>query len=253
MRLHVHEWGDAAAPRIVCLHGVTGHGARFRRLAEERLPRHSVLAPDLRGHGRSTWDEPWTLAEHVRDLLDTFDESAVWIGHSLGGRLVMEVAARRPELVERIVLVDPAMRVPPDIARQLADFESRPKAFASPDEALAQLAQGLVSTPRDILEEELREHLVAAEDGRLRYRYSQPCAASVYLELASAPPAYAELRVPTLLVVGADSKLVSAAEAELYRRALGPLFGLVIVPGGHSCLWDAFDETAEAIGRFLEA
>jgi lipase len=253
VRLHVHEWGEAGAPKIVCLHGVTGHGGRFRKLAEGRLPGWRVLAPDLRGHGRSTWDEPWTFVEHVQDLLDTFDEPAVWIGHSFGGRLIMEVAASRPELVERIVLVDPAMRVPPDIAHQLADLESRPKEFASADEALAQLAQGLVSTPRAILEEELREHLVAAEDGRLRYRYSQPCAASVYLELASAPPEYHTLRVPTLLVVGAYSKLVSAAEAELYRRALGRLFAFAIVPGGHSCLWDAFDETAEAIERFLEA
>jgi lipase len=253
VQLYVHEWGDPATPTVVCLHGVTGYGGRFRKLAEERLRGRHVLAPDLRGHGRSTWDEPWTFPEHVRDLLDTFDEPAVWIGHSFGGRLVMELAARRPELVERAVLVDPAMRVPPDIARQLADLESRPKEFASPEEALAQVSQGLVSTPPEILQEELREHLVAAEDGRFRYRYSQPCAAAVYQELATAPPTYDELRVPTLLVVGADSKLVSAAEAELYRRALGSLFDFTVVPGGHSCLWDAFEETAEAIERFLEA
>ena len=252
MRLHVHEWGDPAGPPVVCLHGVTGHGGRFRKLAEERLAGRHVLAPDLRGHGRSTWDEPWTFSEHLRDLLDTFDEQAAWIGHSFGGRLIMEVAARRPELVERAVLVDPAMRVPLDIARQLAGVESRPKEFASPEEALAELAQALVSTPRDILEEELREHLVAAEDGRLRYRYSQPSAAAVYLELATAPPAYSELRMPTLLVVGVESKLVSAAEAELYRNALGELLDFTIVPGGHSCLWDAFDETGEAIARFLD-
>jgi lipase len=251
VRLHVHEWGDPATPTIVCLHGVTGHGGRFRKLAEERLAARHVLAPDLRGHGRSTWDEPWTLAEHVRDLLDTFGEPAAWIGHSFGGRLVMEVAARRPELVERAVLVDPAMRVPPDIARQLAELESRPKEYASPEEALAQLAQGLVSTPHEVLDEELREHLVAGDDGLLRYRYSHPCASVVYLELATAPPAYDELRVPTLLVVGAESKLVSAAEAELYRDALGGLLDFTVVLGGHSCLWDAFDETAEAISRFL--
>src|SRR5437773_2152002 len=37
MQLHVHEWGDAGAPALVCLHGVSAHGRRFRRLAEERL------------------------------------------------------------------------------------------------------------------------------------------------------------------------------------------------------------------------
>ncbi|MGH3033109.1 MAG: alpha/beta fold hydrolase, partial [Gaiellaceae bacterium] len=66
MRLHVHEWGDASAAPLVCLHGVGGHGRRFRKLAEERLAAgHRVLAPDLRGHGRSGHDEPWTLEAHV--------------------------------------------------------------------------------------------------------------------------------------------------------------------------------------------
>jgi lipase len=253
MRLHVHEWGDSTAPTIVCLHGVTGHGARFRKLAEERLDGFHVLAPDLRGHGRSGWDEPWTLRAQVDDLLETFSAPAAWVGHSLGGRLVMEVTARAPELVERAALIDPAVRVPPDIARQLADYETRPKEFASLAEARVERSRDLVSTPPEILDEELREHLVRAGDGRLRYRYSQQCAAAVYLELAAPPPAYDDLRVPTLLVVGADSKLVSAAEAELYRRALGDLYAFRVVPGGHSCLWDAFDQTAEAIAGFLRA
>jgi lipase len=252
VRLHVHEWGEPGASTVVCLHGVTGHGLRFRKLAEERLlPDFHALAPDLRGHGRSTWEEPWTLPTHVADLLETVTEPASWIGHSFGGRLVLEVAARRPELVERAVLVDPAMRVPPDIARQLAEYERRPKEFVSLGDARAERSEGLVSTPREILDEELREHLVKGEDGTLRYRYSQPCASTVYLELASAPPPYADLRLPTLLLVGAESKLVSAGEAELYRRALGDLFAFAVVPGGHSCLWDAFDESAGAIERFL--
>jgi surfactin synthase thioesterase subunit len=53
-------------------------------------------------------------------------------------------------------------------------------------------------------------------------------------------------------VVGAQSKIVSAGEAELYRTALGDLLQIVVVPGGHTVLWDAFEETATAIERFLE-
>ena len=82
MRLNTYEWGDESASLVVCLHGVTGHGLRFRKLAEERLAnRFHVVAADLRGHGHSTWDEPWDIATHVADLLDTFDEPANWIGH----------------------------------------------------------------------------------------------------------------------------------------------------------------------------
>ena len=109
MKLNTYEWGDESAALVVCLHGVTGHGLRFRKLAEERLAnRFHVVAADLRGHGHSTWDEPWDIATHVADLLETFDRPAYWIGHSFGGRLTMEVAAVRPELVRRAVLLDPA-------------------------------------------------------------------------------------------------------------------------------------------------
>src|SRR6185437_11258012 len=77
LRLHTYEWGDPESPLVVCLHGVTGHGLRFRKLAEERLAnRFRVVAADLRGHGHSTWDEPWSIAAHVEDLLETFDEPA---------------------------------------------------------------------------------------------------------------------------------------------------------------------------------
>src|SRR6188508_1279433 len=98
------------------------HGLRFRKLAEERLAnRYHVVAADLRGHGHSAWDEPWDLAAHVADLLETFGEPAYWIGHSFGGRLIMHVAAERPELVRRAVLLDPAIFIPPPHSHQLAE------------------------------------------------------------------------------------------------------------------------------------
>jgi lipase len=251
-RLHVYEWGDAAAPTVVCLHGITGHGRRFRKLAEERLAaRFHVLAPDLRAHGRSSYEEPWTLESYVEDLLETLPEPAAWVGHSLGGRLVMEVTARRPELVERAVLLDPAIYVPAEYAEAHAAEEREEKVYASAEEAIAGWTGNLFSTPRSILDEEMREHLAEGADGRLRFRYSQPAAAAVYLEIAKRPPPYERLRVPTLLVVGAESKLVSAAEAELYRAALGDRFQVAVLPGGHSPLWDAFDETADLIEAFL--
>ena len=58
--------------------------------------------------------------------------------------------------------------------------------------------------------------------------------------------------MPSLVVVGALSVVVLAGQLELYRRALGDLMTVEVVPGGHSVLWDAFDETAGAIDAFLE-
>lgn len=252
MRLHVHEWGDPAAPQVVCLHGLTGHGRRFRLLAEARLARRfHVVAPDFRGHGHSGWEGPWTLESHLADVLDTVTEPAAWMGHSFGGRLTMEAAAARPDLVERAVLLDPAIWLPREVADQYAREERQEKVYDTADEAAAARSAGLFSTPPEILEEELREHLRPGDDGRLRYRYSQPAAAFMYIELSRRPPPFERLRVPTLLVVGDESKLVSAAEVESYRAALGDRLEVVVTPGGHHPLWDAFDETAAAVEAFL--
>lgn len=255
MQLNVHEWGDPDAPPLVCLHGVQAHGGRFRRLAEERLAdRYHVLAPDLRGHGRSGWDEPWTLDTHVADLLETFDRPAVWIGHSFGGRLIAELIAKRPELVERAVLLDPALAAPPDYSEMLAQRElAADTSFASVEEAVEQTFAGRLPRTAELLEEEVREHLVRGGDARFRFRYSPEAVAAGYLDIGSAPPAWERAGIPTLIVAGAASKLVSIGEVELYRAALGDLLQVVVVPGGHSVLWDAFDETADAIDSFLPA
>ena len=225
---------------------------RFRRLAEERLAdRYRVRALDLRGHGRSGWDEPWTIEQHVQDLLETVSEPASWIGHSFGGRLVAEVTARRPELVERAVLLDPALWVPADTSEPLAQGELAKEPYASAAEALRARETSVEHTPREFLEEEMREHLVELPEGGWFYRYSTAAVAAAYREMATPPPPWGSLRVPTLLVVAEHAKLVSAAELVGYRIELGELLEVVAVPGGHIVLWDAYEETAAAIDAFL--
>jgi lipase len=253
VRLHVHEWGDPEAPRVVCLHGVQAHGRRFRRLAEERLAaRYHVLAPDLRGHGFSGWEGPWTLDAHLADLAETFEGGGTWIGHSFGGRLVLDLATQGPDLVERVILLDPALVVPGDYAQLLADEElGTDRSFATIEEAVEQTVAGLLRRPSSFLEDEVREHLQRNEDGRYRFRYSPEAVAAGYLEVAEIPPPIGAACIPTLLLAATQSKFVSLGEAELFRAALGDLFRATVVPGGHMVLWEAFEETAAAVERFL--
>jgi lipase len=226
---------------------------RFRRLAEEHLAdRFRVRALDLRGHGRSGWEKPWTIEQHVEDVLESVTEPATWIGHSFGGRLTVEVTARRPDLVERTVLLDPALWVPSDEGEQIARGELAKSPYDSREDALKARAAGLEHTPPAFLEEEMREHLVEQPDGGWFYRYSREAVATAYREMGTFPPPWGALRVPTLLVVAEHEKLVSAAEVELYRAALGELLTVVVVPGGHIVLWDAYEQTAAAIEEFLD-
>ncbi len=255
MLLHVHEWGDPGAPPVVCLHGVQGHGRRFRKLAEERLAPAGfrVYAFDLRGHGRSSWDPPWSITTHVDDLVETARslgvEEAIWIGHSFGGRLVLELLDETLRLVRRAVLLDPALRVPPARALDRAEGQRPDRSFATFEEALADGRADSTRAPREILEEELHEHLVEGPDGRLRFRYLPSAVATAYGELATPAPQGAA--VPTLLVVAEETDVTRPEDVEQLRARLGDFMEIVTVPGGHIVLWDAFEETAAAIERFL--
>jgi lipase len=232
---------------------VTGHGERFRRLAEERLTDRHVLAIDLRGHGRSGYEPPWNIETHVEDLLETFGERTTWLGFSFGGRLAAELALRHPDRVERLILLDPALELPPGGAYEAAEDERTIKTFANADEAIqARYDSGsVISTPRAYLEEEMRQHLVDAGDGRLAFRYSRSAAVAAWGEMAR--PAAAIAQVPTLLLLGTESYVPNDPQPDRYRQALGEDLSFAEVRSGHSVLWDAFEETADAIASFLGA
>ncbi len=252
MKLHVHEWGDASLPTLVCLHGVTSYGGRFRDLAKPLSDRYHVVAPDLRGHGHSGWEPPWDVDTHLGDVLETVPEDAqAWLGHSFGGRLLAELAARNPGRIRRLVLLDPALQVLPHVALDLAELERIDVSFATVEAAVqARYDSGRVLlAPRELLLESDRDHLEPLRDGTLRYRYSKSAVIAAWSVMASAPPQPA--RIPTLLVRGAQSWLTLDEQAAAYRATLGDLLELVTVPGGHTVYWDALGETAAAVDAFL--
>jgi lipase len=247
VQLATYELGADRGDPVVCLHGVTGHGRRFAALAE-RLPGRRVVGVDLRGHGASTYLPPWSIEQHVADLVETAAalglDGADWVGHSFGGRLVSELAAAHPERVTRAVLLDPALHIEPEVAHERAELFRADVTFATPDEAIdARLADGsLFSTPRAVLEEEAALHLEPGPDGRLRWRFSAPAVIAAWSEMATDAPPWP--LCPTLVATGERS----------WIRLRVPRLGTirhVIVPGGHAILWDDFELAADAVAAFL--
>jgi lipase len=247
--LRVQEWGDPAGPPVVCAHGLSSHGGRFFGLAQH-LPGRRVIAVDLRGHGASTWEAPWGAETHVADLLETADaldvRAATWIGHSFGGRLVAELARTNPDRAERAVLLDPAMHIEPTVATERAELLLEDVSFGSVDEAVdARHADPtLLMTPRETIVREAEAHLALGDDGRYRWRYSRAAAITAWSVMAAPAPAWPEC--PTLVVIGEGSWIAN-------RVPRLPHLTRVPVPGGHSVLWDAPEETAHAVARFLGA
>ena len=251
--LALSSWGGPDAPRVVCLHGVTSHGRHFARLAEA-LPGFHVLAPDLIGHGSSSYEPPWNLDTHMDAIVETVGaEPAVLVGHSFGGRLAFELAARAPKLVPRLVLLDPAIHVLPHVALFAAENARKERIYVSFDEGITRRYEEsqLRRAPRELVEEELRGHLMPDDDGLHRYRYCQSAVVAAYGEMASRPPPFERVCVPTLLVLGESSYLPYDHLLDAHRAALGDLLEVVVVPGGHTVLWDALEETSEAVAAFL--
>ncbi len=256
LSLALHGLGDPVLPALVCVHGVTSHGRRFAPLIDAGLAESfHVVAPDLRGHGGSTWEPPWCLEQHVEDLLESVPGDArLWVGHSFGGRILLELLARHPDRVERAVLLDPAIFVPPSIALEEAEALRAEPTFASLDEAVeARLASGLdhgVST--QILERDFKVHLEEGLDGRLRYRYCVSAAIAAYGEMARTPP-LEPLARPVLIARARESRVCPPELVDGYREVVGDLLSSVELPGGHTPMWDAPAETALAITGFMRA
>jgi pimeloyl-ACP methyl ester carboxylesterase len=100
--------GDSGPP-VVFVHGLFGQGKNWTTIAKGLADGHRVTLLDLPNHG----DSPWTdrvdyleMAELVAAELQTLDEPATLVGHSMGGKVAMQLALRRPELLRALVVVD---------------------------------------------------------------------------------------------------------------------------------------------------
>jgi lipase len=174
---------------VLAIHGLTGHGQRWQRFAAEQLPEIPFAAPDLLGHGRSSWTAPWSIDANVGALSTLLEEQAdaavLVVGHSFGGAVALHLAAARPDLVAGLVLLDPAVGLDGAWMAEIADAMLASPDYPDAAEARAEKATGAwADVDPAVLDDELDEHLVATPDGRYRWRISLPAMVSYWSELA---------------------------------------------------------------------
>lgn len=256
MRLNVHAFGPEDGEPVLALHGVTGHGRRYAHLAPAALPDRRVLAVDLRGHGHSGWDPPWDVPTHLADLLETLDAEGVTapvdiVGHSFGGLLGLGLVATAPERVRRAVLLDPAIALPAEVCRQRAEGVVATAGWASQEEALAARTEGIAESGHRFLAQEVDEHVELRDDGRWWARYSVPAAATAWSEMSRPAPIPAAPR-PVLVVRALRDRYVQdAALLAPLERAIGADLEVVGIDAQHILYWEALDEVADEVRRFL--
>jgi pimeloyl-ACP methyl ester carboxylesterase len=127
-RLAFEEWGDPAAPPVVCVHGLTRNGRDFDELARALAGSFRIICPDLPGRGNSDWLEDPALyqAQHyvtaLAHLLAFIGRDVAWVGTSLGGICGMVIAATDGAPISRLVLNDVGPFIPAAALERIRDY-----------------------------------------------------------------------------------------------------------------------------------
>lgn len=259
MRLHVRRWSSRGdSPSIVCLHGVGQHGGIFRDLASRLKDTGAELvAMDLRGHGKSGKEPPWNVKTHMADVEETADAlgpiSKTWIAHSFGARVLVELAVTNPDLVDRMVLLEPGLQVTATAAQQKAEIERLDWNYVSVDGAIRALTGFAVpEVAHTPIAEFVREDLVKGPDDHYRFSFSPSAVVVAWSEMVLPPPQLDGIDgIEVLVIRAAQSQEAEEFESEIYRDCLNHSVTGVTVPNGHNVLWESPDATAVAVERFL--
>ena len=137
------DWGPPDAPLVICCGGVASVAMRFNYLASDLKADFRLVCMDWVGRGRSGWlaaEADYSLAtyaEQLRQMIQHLgDRPATVLGSSLGGSAAIEVAARQPKLIERLILNDVGPHIAARRRRRRAETLSRHYVFREPADML---------------------------------------------------------------------------------------------------------------------
>jgi pimeloyl-ACP methyl ester carboxylesterase len=229
LRLHYVDWGNAAAPPLILLHGGRDHCRSWDRVAAAMRSEWHVIAPDLRGHGDSAWSLSghYSMANYIYDLAQLVHQQKLApvsiVAHSLGGNVALRYTGIYPEAVRRLVAIEglgpgPRSAVARDakpierrmrawVEEQRAQAARVPRRYASLEDALARMQQANTRlTPEQA--RHLTQHAVNQnEDGTYSWKFDPyvriwPPYDMTREEIAAL---WSRITCPTLLLWGTES------------------------------------------------
>jgi pimeloyl-ACP methyl ester carboxylesterase len=260
LQLCVDFAGDARGRPVIMLHGggQTRHAWRGAVLTLA-LRGYYVAAMDLRGHGDSGWSPAadYTLQAQVGDVLAVIRHMPAppaLIGASMGGQIAMSAGAAEPDAICALVLVD----VTPQIdragrSRIIGFMQSRPDGFLSLEEAA--VAEYLPHRPRPGNLSGLQRNL-KLRDGRYHWHWDQRLLASYEPDADEGERRYTEaarkIRVPTLLLRGGRSELVTSDNVRHFQKLIPHAEFVDVQDAAHMIAGDRNDAFNAAVIEFLD-
>ena len=251
-RMAYWEWGDPANPRlVVCAHGLSRQGRDFDTLARALQSEVRVVCPDVVGRGRSdrlTDPMGYQIAAYVADmvtLLARLNAGAIdWVGTSMGGLIGLGLASLRGAPLRRLVLNDVGPTIEPSSLVRIGSYLGQPahwRTLGEAADALLAISAGFGPHTREQWLALTAAQLMADGEG-FKPHYDPAIALpfkAVTPEMAQAGQAmlwqaYDRLTLPTLLLRGAQSDLLSHETAQAMTQR-GPRARLVEFAGvGHA-------------------
>ncbi len=254
MQLNYLESGQGSEA-VFLLHGLFGSASNLTQLAKALEPAFRVFRVDLRNHGESFHLETMSLrdmAGDVRRLMSHLGiERAAFVGHSLGGKVAMQLALQSPECVSRLIVADiaPVAYKPHHNATLAALCGLDLRALKSRAEADAALAD---VEPELGVRQFLLKNLARNDEGRWRWKLNLDAINQCYDDLRQAPEGTA-FTGPTLFLKGENSAYIQTAHSAAMNNLFPQHELTVISDTGH---WLHAEKPAvfnAAVGHFLEA
>ena len=262
-RMVYYEWGNPAAPPVICVHGLTRTGRDFDALALGLSDRFYVVCVDLPGRGESDWlpdaylYDPNNYVIALAHLFAAIGRPVRFIGTSLGGICGMMLAATLGNPIERLVLNDVGPMVPGAAIRRIRDYVGG--ALPEFPNMLA-LEQHLrrIHAPFGKLTDTQWEHLARTSarelpNGKVTLHYDPGIARLVRATLAIDSelwPIWEKITIPVLAIRGENSDLLLPATFARMQRSGAQ--ALTVLDAGHApALMDA--PTIRAVREFLLA
>jgi pimeloyl-ACP methyl ester carboxylesterase len=247
LQLRYLDWGNAAAPPLVCVHGYTSSADAFNGFARRFRDRFHIVALHVRGHGDSAWSPSgdYTYRDQAGDLAAFVDRLGlgqfILLGTSMGGIIAMTYAMEHGQRLRALILNDIGPEVEQGSQRITQMVGSRPDEFATLDDAMAyrREASPIVAARGAADQRELALGVLRQRPDskwawkmdpayiRQRVERGAPVRPNLW-------PALTQLDCPTLVVWGADSDVLSQAQAGRMVATL-PKGDLLTIPGvGHA-------------------
>ncbi len=233
--MHLHTDISGQGEPLVLIHGLFGSYENLGMIARQLADTFMIINVDLRNHGKSGHLPSMSYQEMARDVLDTLDtlgvEHCYLLGHSMGGKVAMQIALTAQERVKKLILADisPVETAPrhATILKALADLPIAD--LNDRREAEPILAQSVVEPA---VRQFLLKNLLKV-DGKLQWRFNLAALIANYSQVLAAPNADGQYLGPVLFIKGGDSDYIQPTHQPIIL-ALFPQAKAKIIQGtGH--------------------